>query len=589
MNSETCGSLILSIPSLLELNHLQSNRAMFKNYFRKITLAFCLVFLFVSSTHFAGAQTASHPRLEKQGSRTVLVVNNKPFLMLAGELHNSSSSNLQYMGTVWSKLAQMNLNTVLTPLSWELIEPQEGKFDFSLVDGLIKKARMHKLKLVFLWFGSWKNLVSTYAPAWVKNNPERFALHVNKSGERYQMLSSFSTEAMRADTKAFAALMKHIKQVDAVDQTVIMMQVENEVGTYSNERDCSKMANESYDKQVPEKLIDYLTANKSNLIPSFKDVWGNNGFKTKGSWKEIFGEGGPSNEIFMSWYLASYIGEVIRAGKAEYNIPMYVNAAIGRQNAKIGTYPSGSPLPFVMDVWRAAAPQLDMLSPDIYFGVFTDLCQAYTQSGNPLFIPETRGGEFGAANAVTAIGNYNAIGFSPFGIDGRFEDPASGIPSAYKTLQQLSPLILKSESLKQMISVSLDSGKKNSTVTLGNYQIDCNLQAGFPSFGNSSPAFGNSPLGYAIIIQTGKDEFFVAGKNISLQFSLKDNKEKITAFEWAEEGNFNNGVWVPGRRMNGDQIMVNYSFSDLFKDGKSGNGLRFTNRLGIQKVKLYQY
>jgi hypothetical protein len=382
--------------------------------------------------------------------------------------------------------------------------------------------------------------------------------------------------------------MKHIKQVDAVAQTVIMMQVENEVGTSSNERDCSKIANDFYEGQVPEKLTTYLTANKSYLIPSFKEVWSNSGFKTKGSWKELFGEG-PSNEIFMSWYLASYIGEVIKAGKAEYSIPMFVNAAIGRQNTKIGTYPSGGPLPIVMDVWRAAAPQLDMLSPDIYFGVFSDLCQAYTQSGNPLFIPETRGGESGAANSMVAIGNYNAIGFSPFGIDGRFEDTLTGIPAVYKALHQLSPLILKSESLKQMVSVSLDTGKKKSTVILGNYQIDCNLQAGPPSFGNSPVAPGNSPLGYAIIIQSDKDEFFVAGKNLSLQFSIKDGKDKITGVEWAEEGIFNKQVWMPGRRMNGDQIMVNYSLSSLFKEGKSGNGIRFNNRVGIQKVKLYQY
>ena len=554
---------------------------MLKDFFSKTTRACSLIFLFASLADPVSAQTASHPHFEKQGSRTVLLVNNKPFLILGAELHNSSTSNLPYMDTIWPRLVQMNLNTVLAPLSWESIEPNEGKFDFSLVDGLIAKARQNKLKLVFLWFASWKNLVSTYTPAWVKNNPERFPLHINKSGERYQMLSAFSAEGMLADSKAFAALMKHIKQVDAVEQTVIMMQVENEVGTSSDERDCSKIANDFYEGQVPEKLLGYLTENKLNLTPSFNEVWGNNGYKTRGSWKEIFGEG-PSNEIFMSWYLASYIGEVIRAGKAEYNIPMYVNAAIGRQNGKMGTYPSGSPLPFVMDVWRAAAPQLDMLSPDIYFGIFTDFCRAYTQSGNPLFIPETRGGEFGAANALIAIGNYNAIGFSPFGIDGRFEDTAAGIPSVYKALQQLSPILLKSESLRQMIAVSLDTSKKNSTLTLGSYQVDCNLQ-GWPS----SP--GSSTLGYAIIIETGKDEFFVAGKNISLQFSLKDNKDKITGIEWAEEGKFNKEVWVPGRRLNGDEIMVNYSLSNLFKEGKSGNGLRFMNKVSIQKVKLYQY
>lgn len=550
-------------------------------YSNKPSLAVSLIFFLLSLTTLVRSQTVSHPRLEQQGAHKVLLVKNKPFLMLGGELHNSSTSSLQYMDTIWPKLVQMNLNTVLAPLSWELTEPTEGKFDFRLVDGLIEKARKHKLKLVFLWFGSWKNMVSTYIPSWVKNNPERFGLHVNKSGERYQMLSAFSAEAMRADSKAFAAVMKHIKQVDAVEQTVIMMQVQNEVGTSSTERDCSAIANQFYDGQVSEKLIDYLTRNKSNLIPSFKEVWANNGSKTKGSWKEIFGES-TSNEIFMAWYLASYIGEVIRAGKSEYNIPMFVNAAIGRQNAKIGTYPSGGPLPFVMDVWRAAAPQLDMLSPDIYFGVYTDLCQAYTQSGNPLFIPETRGGEFGAANSMIAIGNYNGIGFSPFGIDGRFEDTATGIPAAYKALQQLSPLILKSESLKQMVGVSLDTSKKTSTVVLGNYQIDCSLQGGPQSFGNPS-------AGYAMIIQTGKDDFFVAGKSVSLQFSLKDNKEKITGIEWAEEGRFNKEVWVPGRRMNGDQIMVDYWLTKLFKEGKSGNGLKFNNKVSIQKVKLYQY
>ena len=504
--------------------------------------------------------------------------------MLAGELHNSSSSNLKYLDTVWPKLVQMNLNTVLVPVSWELIEPQEGQFNFDLIDGLIKNAREHNLKIVFLWFGSWKNMVSTYVPAWVKNNPERFPLLIAKNGERYQMLSTFSQENIDADSRAFAALMKHIKQVDSTEQTVIMMQVENEVGTNGGERDYSKTATKVYESEVPERLMSYLQENKSSLIPELKQVWSENGYRTTGNWKEVFGESGAANEIFMASHLASYIGKVIEAGKEAYDIPMFVNAAIGRQNEKLGTYPSGGPLPFVMDVWHAAAPKLDMLCPDIYFGDFTAHCQKYTQSGNPLFIPETLAGDRGAANALLAFANFNAIGFSPFGIDSRMEDSLAdkSISQLYGVISQLSSLVLNSKAKQQMVAVSLDAANSSTSVGLGAYQVNFDLR--------SARGTGATPaLGYAILIQMKPDEFIAAGKNIDMQFSLKNRNDKVTGILSDEEGKFENGNWVPGRRLNGDEIMVNYSFSKLFTEGKSGNGLKFSGVLNIQRVKLYSY
>lgn len=528
--------------------------------------------------------SSAPPHLQEINGATRLIVDGKPFLSLAGELRNSSSSSLDYMDSIWPRLVQTNLNTVLVPVSWELVEPEEGQFNFDLIDGLIKNARKNNLKIAFLWFGSWKNMVSTYVPAWVKNNPKRFPLLVSKNGERFQMLSTFSQENVQADARAFAALMKHIKQVDSAEQTVIMMQVENEVGTNGGERDYSKAATKMYESEVPERLMSYLEKNKSSLIPELKQVWAESGYKTKGGWSEVFGESGATNEIFMAWNLASYIGQVIEAGKEAYDIPMYVNGAIGRQNEKLGSYPSGGPLPFVMDIWHAAAPKLDMLCPDIYFGDFTGHCQKYTQSGNPLFIPETRSGDWGAANALVAFANFNAIGFSPFAIDGRLEDPVGDkpIPQLYGVMSQLSSLVLNSKAKQQMVAVSLDTANANTSIDLGDYQIDFDLRK--DRWSNEK-----TELGYAILIEVNPDEFVAAGKNVNIQFSLKNKKDKVTGILWAEEGKFENGNWIPGRRLNGDEIMVDYWFSKLFTQGKSGNGLKFNGALNIQRVKLYSY
>lgn len=513
-----------------------------------------------------------------------LVVKGRPFLLLGGELHNSSSSCASYMEPIWQRLVQMNLNTVLVPISWALIEPEENQFEFGLVDELIMKARQNNLKIVFLWFGSWKNLVSTYTPEWVKTNPKRFPLYISKSGAKYQMLSSFSKENSTSDSRAYAALMKHIKQVDSKDQTVIMMQVENEVGTESGEKDCSKVAVEIYEKEVPKELLSYLQKHKEGLIPEFQQVWAEYGNKKSGTWKELFGEGIAGNQIFMAWHLAKYIGAVIDAGKSEYDIPMFVNAAIGRQDEKLGTYPSGGPLPFVMDVWRAAAPKLDLLCPDIYYGDFIGHCQKYTQSGNPLLIPETRAGEIGAANAVTAFANFNAIGFSPFGIDGNMKEPINEEPVSqiYKLLRQLAPMILSSEANKQMIGVIVDSNQTGKSACLDDYTFSCNLRR--ERLASESPK-----LGYAVLIQIKPGEFIVAGKNIDVEFSLLEKTNHVTAILSAEEGDFQNGTWTPRRWLNGDEIMVSYSFSKLFEEGKSGNGLKFNKSLSVQRVRLYQY
>jgi beta-galactosidase GanA len=365
---------------------------------------------------FYGQTVSGIPHLQKQGTATQLIVDGKPFLALSGELGNNSATSLENMQPVWPKLVSGNLNCVLVALSWAQLEPAEGSFDFALVDGLIQEARRNNLKVVFLWFGSWKNGLSSYAPYWVKSDYTRFPRIRVKGGRSIELLSTFGDATRDADARAFGALMRHIREVDGSRHTVVMMQVENEVGVLRDSRDRSAAANQAFDSAVPKQLMDYLEKHKDTLAPELREVWAAHGFKTAGSWEEVFGAGKPdsvdmpvqtrtpplsaeeyqtgwrqlhwpADEIFMAWNYSRYINAVVEAGKKEYTIPMFMNAWLQQPNmAWPGTYPSGGPLPQVHDVWRAGAPAADLLAPDLYLQYFDEVCTRFTRNANPLFI-----------------------------------------------------------------------------------------------------------------------------------------------------------------------------------------------------------
>ncbi|MGH9621962.1 MAG: beta-galactosidase, partial [Bryobacteraceae bacterium] len=271
----------------------------------------------------AQAANAGIPHLEKHGTATQLIVNGKPLLMLGAEVHNSSGSSLDYMRTVWPRLAAIPLNTVFVPVYWELLEPKEGQFDFSLVDGLIHQARRNHLHIVFLWFGSWKNGLSSYPPLWVKKDTKRFPRVIEKGGKEAEILSTFGKNTLEADKTAFAALMRHIREVDGQAHTVLMMQVENEVGVLGDSRDRSPAANQAFNGAVPAKLLNYIQQHKNSLFPQFKKIWDAAGDKTSGTWSEVFGSN--ADEMFMAWHYGLYVNQVAAAGKAQYPVPMYAN------------------------------------------------------------------------------------------------------------------------------------------------------------------------------------------------------------------------------------------------------------------------
>jgi len=532
----------------------------------------------------AARDSGSIPHLEKRGKVTQLIVDGKPFLMLAGELHNSSSSNLEYMKPIWPKLALMNLNTVLAVVSWDLTEPEEGKFDFTLVDGLIKQARRHKLRLVILWFGSWKNGISHYVPEWVKRDFERFPRIRIEGGKSIEVLSTLSDANWQADARAFAALIRHIREVDSKQHTVIMIQVQNEVGVLGDSRNRSDAANEAFAKPVPTELMEYLIKHKDNLLPELKEVWSATEFKESGTWTEVFGTGVKADEVFMAWNYARYLNRVAQAGKAEYPLPMFVNAWIVQpQDKKPGDYPSGGPQAHMHDLWRAGAPQINILAPDIYLPNFAEICEMYTRSGNPLFIPESRAGAWGAANVFYAIGQYNAMGYSPFGIDSRIADPENGpIPKSYDVLSQLAPLILEGQSKGTIAGVSLNKGNPSQKLQLGGYTLEVGLR-------RQRRRATVPDLGYGLIISVGPDEYVVTGNNIQITFFPNTPGHQMVGLAWVYEGVYKNGQWIPGRKLNGDAIMLNYHLDQMAAENRTGSVLRIQDGPSIRRVKLYRF
>ena len=525
--------------------------------------------------------TSSIPHLEKRGQATQLIVDGRPFLILAGELSNSASSSMEYMEPYWPKLAAANMNTVLAAVTWELIEPEPGKFDFALVDGAIREARRNHLRLIFIWFGSWKNGESSYTPLWVKKNQKQHPLFLPESGQVITYLSVFKEANWKADANAFAALMRHIREVDGEAHTVIMMQVENEVGCPGGTRDQVPEAKAAFNAPVPKQLMDYMVKNKENLVPEFRQYWEAAGGKTSGTWADVFGGQPMTNEIFMAWYYALYVDKVAKAGKAEYPLPMFINVDLGEA---IGQYSSGGALPIKLNVWQQGAPAIDIIGPDIYLPNFAEWCARYDRSGNPMWIPETRAD---AANAFFAIGNHAAMGISPFGIE-RQADASTPLAQAYGLLAQAAPEILEAQAKGAIKAVSLNAQHSAETVKLGNYTFAFSVgrmrrpappttpaPAGTAPAGGGPGGFGGGNAetsSYAIVISTGPDDYVILGSGLQATFTGPGPSPAAVAK--LEEGAYVDGRWVPGRRLNGDDIMLNYDAPNKAIKNESGQGFR---------------
>jgi hypothetical protein len=514
----------------------------------------------------AQVQERPIPRIVKKDGRFALFVDDAPYLMLGAQVHNSSTwPNM--LPKVWPAMEYLNVNTVEMPIYWEQFEPRQGQYDYTTIDTVLEQARQHHLRLVLLWFGTWKNGSQHYMPEWMKLATDRYSHMVDKSGQAVDSPSPFAAASLEADKTAFTAFMRHLKSADP-ERTVIMVQVENEAGTWGTLRDYSSTAQKLFEASVPPEVLTAMQLKTTSPSPN---------------WQEAFG---PEAEVcFHAWSVAKYVGQVAAAGKAVYPLPLYANAAL-RDPLKPGapgSYESGGPTDNVLAIWKVAAPALDILAPDIYQNdpaAYLRVLELYRRDDNPLFVPET-GGVVNARFFFSALG-LQTIGFSPFGMDysrGHDTSPGSRQPDEflawamnYRLIGPMQREVAELNFEGKLKAVAEVAPKVTETLPFGDWNAVVSYGAT-----RSGQAIGDAePMGRALVARLSDNQFLVTGFFCRVDFrpagtdqqrksqhaidgtgqipsALIDGKWQHRQFLRVEEGTYENGVFNFVRIWNGDE------------------------------------
>ena len=521
-------------------------------------MAICLGLMALSASALA-----QMPHLLQKDGRHALMVDGAPFVILGAQVHNSSNYPAA-LKQVWPAIKDINANTVEIPVAWEQIEPVEGKFDFSYVDTLLAEARKNKVRLVLLWFATWKNTNPQYAPEWVKFDNRRFPRMLDKDGKVFYCLSPFGEETLTADKKAFVALMTHLKKVDGKQHTVIMMQVQNEVGTYGLVRDYGARAQAAFRQAVPQNVL----ARQQSPVA----------LAAQGTWAEVYGD--YADQYFHAHAIATYIEEIAKAGRAVYDLPMYVNNALRDPLAPMApwkaNFASGGPTFDVIDIYKAAAPHIDFAAPDVYSpesAKFTATIDHFQRPDNPLMVPEISNAASYVRYTYQVLGR-GALGFAPFGIDyadySNFPLGAKGTDKAmvepfgrvYAAFRPMERLWARWAFEGRTAGLAEGDDRAPQTLTLKNWRLTASFREW--QFGEKSwfphitdlPPNTDMPNGGVALAQVGDNEFIVIGQHARLKFDGAGvNSGKASMLARVEEGHFNQaGQWIMERNWNGDQV-----------------------------------
>lgn len=520
-------------------------------------LAAAFLFLATCAVPSARSQTQEIPRLDQTNGHYRLLVDGKPFFVLGAQVHNSSGYP-KALDAAWPVLHAVHCNTVMVPVYWEAIESKQGTFDFSTVDAAIKGARDARLHLAFLWFGTWKNGAMTYVPSWVKNDPATYPPVIDAARQPVEALSPLSDANRLADRTAFAAFMRHLKQLDGDTHTVILIQVENEAGVLGADRDYSPQANSSFEGPVPSEVIASLGKAAA-----------------KGStWTQVFAERAP--EAFMSYWTARYMDSVAEAGKAVYPLPMYINVWPREQPGLLRpgfSSPSGGAVAYLLPMWKRLAPHIDIIAPDIYDeneDLYRDLLQLYNRPDNPLLVPETGGSVNHAKNMFLTFAANNALGISQFGTDGISADDlnkpnawASEIAFNYALFGPAANFWRSLSDAGHMQATIEQDGLANPTLTFDDFDVAVRFGTVTANYGGARGRGNPRRNGRVLVGQIAPNEFLISGMsaNVILAPRLGSTAKKAMYIS-VEQGHFDSGEWHVDRLLNGDETAFGLTFPE---------------------------
>jgi beta-galactosidase GanA len=501
------------------------------------------------------AKTAPMPKIVQKDGRYALMVDGAPFLILGAQVNNSSAWPFS-LPDVWPVVGEMGINTLEAPVYWEQFEPQKGHFDTTVVHALLEQARAHHVHLVLLWFGLYKNGSGHYTPEWIKRDEADVPHVMTKDGGKVDSLAARTQVGLEGDRAAFVELMKYLKANDA-ERTVLMMQVQNESGTYGSVRDYSPESNKLFAGQVPAALVTAM-------------------HKEPGTWSEVFGK--DADESFQTYAVSHYIEQIAEAGKAVYPLPMYCNVATRNPvNPTPGSWPSGSATDAMIPIWKAVATSIDALGPDLYtpgYATYDKTLEVYHRADNPMLVPESGNSPEYARYLFDVVGKQG-IGFSTFGMDatGYVNVPLGAdrvdaetiapFATAYHLIGSMDRVVAKLNFEGKVQGVAEDPGVPSQTMSFPKWRVKASW--GLGQFGGTSWIKAKRvlpPEGGAMVAELGPDQFLVTGMHVRLEFEPTEAGKQMQYIR-VEEGHYEKDVWHFDRIWNGDQTDYGLNFTDM--------------------------